>query len=125
MSQQNHYNHQNVPEEIAKKFPALQGKHFGHIDVPQHVLESVKRNVTKPLVQSRTLQPLIQQSFIGQPAVLGGGQPVILPRGVAQNQFTNTGFLHQGNSKVYTDLDVPEDVAKKFPNLQQRIHKNN
>ena len=32
-----HYNHTDVPEEISKKFPNLQGKVFGNAEIPAHV----------------------------------------------------------------------------------------
>lgn len=49
------YTHDNVPEEIAKKFPHLQGKKMVTKDqVPVHVLESVQKTGKPVIVHHQT-----------------------------------------------------------------------
>ncbi|KAL4480040.1 hypothetical protein ABPG74_020556 [Tetrahymena malaccensis] len=55
-----HYTHENVPEEVAKKFPHLQGKKLiSKKEVPTHVIESAEKN-GKPITVQQT-QPLVPQ----------------------------------------------------------------
>ncbi|EAR92063.1 hypothetical protein TTHERM_00105580 (macronuclear) [Tetrahymena thermophila SB210] len=56
-----HYTHENVPEEVAKKFPHLQGKKMiSKKEVPTHVVESAEKN-GKPITvqQAQPLQPQV------------------------------------------------------------------
>ncbi|KAL4509207.1 hypothetical protein ABPG72_018138 [Tetrahymena utriculariae] len=56
-----HYTHENVPEEVAKKFPHLQGKKMiNKKEVPAHVVESAEKN-GKPISvqQAQPLQPQV------------------------------------------------------------------